>query len=243
VNSRLGCIVIGSPGFTRENFLNYLKEQAEKRQSPFLRDIVAKSILCHCSTGFQHSLKEMLSNAAVNQRIVDMSCAQETQVLDKFFDTLAVCEDKVTYGPKSVEIALREMAVEVLLISDKLFRSKDVEKRKHYVKMHDQALRDGIKVVVFGSLSAAGNRLNNLTGIAAILRYEMTALQDMVDEDEGDLDSAEDEGEIGASSHGDNTSEAGSTNAHAGSTRPARVGASMVQSPATDLQSVEESKS
>ena len=50
-------------------------------------------------------------------------------------------------------------------------------------------------------MSAAGQRLNNLTGIAAILRYEMTALQDMVDEDEGDLDSEEDEGEIGASVH------------------------------------------
>ena len=102
-----------------------------------------------------------------------MSCAQETQVLDRFFETLAVCMDKVTYGPKSVEIALREMAVETLLVSDKLFRSKDIEKRKYYVGMHDQAIRDGLKVVVFGSLSASGQRLNNLTGIAAILRYEM----------------------------------------------------------------------
>lgn len=87
---------------------------------------MAKIILCHCSTGFKHSLKEILSNTSVNQKITDMSCAQETQVLDKYFETLAICEDKVTYGPKSVEIALREMAVETLLISDKLFRAKDV---------------------------------------------------------------------------------------------------------------------
>jgi len=120
-------------------------------------------------------------------------------VLDKFFETLALCEDKVTYGPKSVEIALKEMAVETLLISDKLFRSKDVEKRKFYVKMHDRAMRDGLKVMVFGSMSASGQRLNNLTGVAAILRYEMLELQNMVDEDEGDLDSEEDEGEIGGS--------------------------------------------
>ena len=114
-----------------------MKAQADKRQTTFLKDIVAKSFCCHCSTGYQHSLKEILSNTAVNQKIVDLSCAQETQILDTFFTTLAVCEDKVTYGPKSVEIALREMAVETLLISDKLFRAKDVEKRKHYVRMHD----------------------------------------------------------------------------------------------------------
>lgn len=55
-------------------------------------------------------------------------------------------------------------------------------------------------------------RLNNLTGIAAILRYEFIELQDMVEgEDEGDLDSDEDEGEIGAESQADTTSNVNST--------------------------------
>ena len=47
-------------------------------------------------------------------------------------------------------------------------------------------------------MNAAGIRLNGLTGIAAILRFELPSLQDMVDEDEGDLDS-EEEGEMGQS--------------------------------------------
>ena len=152
----------------------------------------------------------MLSNSAVNQRIVSMSCAQETQILDRFFETLGTTEDKVTYGPKSVQKALHEMAVETLLISDKLFRSKDIDKRKYYVNMHDRALRDGLKVVVFGSTSAAGERLNGLTGIAAILRFEMQYDDADESEDEGDLDSAEEEGEIGGSQHND-ISDAGST--------------------------------
>lgn len=52
-------------------------------------------------------------------------------------------------------------------------------------------------------MSAAGTRLNNLTGVAAILRYELPDLEDWVAEqypdegDEGDLDSDE-EGEISA---------------------------------------------
>jgi stalled ribosome rescue protein Dom34 len=32
---------------------------------------------------------------------------------------------------------MREMAVETLLISDKLFRSKNIEQRKFYVGLHD----------------------------------------------------------------------------------------------------------
>jgi hypothetical protein len=66
---------------------------------------------------------------------------------------------------------MREMAVETLLISDKLFRSKNIEQRKFYVGLHDQASRDGVNVVIFNSMSPPGIRLNNLTGIASILRY------------------------------------------------------------------------
>ncbi len=51
-NQKIGCIVIGSPGFTRENFSNYLREYADKKQNALLKDLVAKSILCHCSTGY-----------------------------------------------------------------------------------------------------------------------------------------------------------------------------------------------
>lgn len=62
--------------------------------------------------------------------------------------------------------------------------------------LYEQASRDGINVVIFGSLNAAGVRLNGLTGIAAILRFELPQLHDMVEEDEGHLDS-EEEGEMG----------------------------------------------
>ena len=65
-NQRIGCMVVGSPGFTRENFYNYLRDQADRKQSPFLKDLSAKCITCHCATGFKHSLKEILSNTAVN---------------------------------------------------------------------------------------------------------------------------------------------------------------------------------
>ena len=130
-----------------------------------------------------------------------MSCASETAALDKFFETLAMCEDKCTYGPKSVECALNEMAVETLLVSDKLFRNKNIELRKFYVKLHDKAVRDGLNVVVFGALSPAGIRLNNLTGIAAILRFILPQLDDMIEPDEGDIDSDEDMGGNGSSSN------------------------------------------
>mmetsp|Transcript_20801 Transcript_20801/g.28642 ORF Transcript_20801/g.28642 Transcript_20801/m.28642 type:complete len:86 (+) Transcript_20801:754-1011(+) len=83
-------------------------------------------ITSHCSSGFKHSLKEVLSDTGVKKQIANMSCADENTYLDKFFEILGTNEDKVTYGPKCVEYALNNMAIEVLLISDKLFRSKNI---------------------------------------------------------------------------------------------------------------------
>ena len=125
-------------------------------------------------------------------------------MLNKFFEMLAVCEDKVTYGPKSVAKALENNAVETLLLSDKLFRAKNVEQRKFYVKMYEQASRDKLEVVLFGATNAEGQRLNGLTGVAAILRYEMAELQDVEesssddDDDSSDDEEREDTEQLGA---------------------------------------------
>jgi stalled ribosome rescue protein Dom34 len=43
------------------------------------------------------------------------------------------------------------MGVEVLLLSDRLFRAKNVELRKWYVSLYEKAKREGIKVVIFGA--------------------------------------------------------------------------------------------
>ena len=141
---KVQCVVIGSPGFVKDNFYTYLKDVSEKKGNNFLKEVLGKLVLSHCSSGFKHSLKEILNNSEVTRRIENMSCSQENKILNRFFELLAKTEEKITYGPKSVTIALREMAVETLLISDKLFRAKNVEQRKFYVEMHENALRDGL---------------------------------------------------------------------------------------------------
>lgn len=43
-----------------------------------------------------------------------------------------------------------------MLISDKLFRAKNVATRKLYVGMVDRAERNGIKSVIFSSMNPSG---------------------------------------------------------------------------------------
>ena len=48
-----------------------------------------------------------------------------------------------------------------------------MEKRKIYNKLVDDLKAKGAEVFIFSSLHQSGERLNNITGFAAILRYEL----------------------------------------------------------------------
>lgn len=105
---------------------------------------------------------------------------------------MRTCDDKVCYGIKSVNFALDSVAIETLLISDNLFRAKSNAVRAEYVKLSEKAQSNGIKVVIFGSMSPAGEKLKNMTGVAAILRFPLPGLDD-VEEDPCSDDSSDEE--------------------------------------------------
>ena len=62
--------------------------------------------------------------------------------------------------------------------------------------MYEQATRDKLEVVLFGATNAAAQRLNGLTGVAAILRYEMAELQDVEESSSEDESSSDEEKEV-----------------------------------------------
>lgn len=124
-----------------------------------------------------------MQNQAVQNKVKDFSTFQESIQLDKFFQILGQDADKVCYGIKSVEFSLDSQAIEVLLISDKLFRSKNVGTRKQYVGLVERAEKGGVKTIIFSSTNPSGERLENLSGVAAMLRYPLPGLEDIEEED------------------------------------------------------------
>ena len=69
------------------------------------------------------------------------------------------------------------------MVSDALFRSDDIEERRHYIDLTEQAKTLGAKVYIFSSLHESGEQLNQLTGIAALLKYPIPDLDDSDEED------------------------------------------------------------
>ncbi|KAH7571380.1 hypothetical protein ACOSP7_013868 [Xanthoceras sorbifolium] len=173
------CAVIASPGFTKDQFHRHLLLEAERRQLRPIIENKSRIILVHTSSGYKHSLREVLDAPNVMNMIKDTKAAQEVQALKDFFNMLSNDPTRACYGPKHVEVAHERMAVQTLLITDDLFRNADVVTRKKYVNLVNSVKNSGGTAHVFSSMHVSGEQLGQLTGIAAILRFPLPDLEDI----------------------------------------------------------------
>ncbi|XP_021890898.1 protein PELOTA 1 [Carica papaya] len=173
------CAVVASPGFTKDQFHRHLLLEAERRQLRRIIENKSRIILVHTTSGFRHSLREVLDAPNVMNVIKDTKAAREIQVLKDFFDMLSNDPARACYGPKHVEVAHERMAVQTLLITDELFRNSDIKTRKQYVDLVNSVKDSGGEAYVFSSMHVSGEQLGQLTGIAAILRFPLPDLEDI----------------------------------------------------------------
>lgn len=183
------CVIIASPGFVKDQFFEYMMQQAVKTDNKLLIDNKSKFLLVKASSGFKHSLKEVLQEPAVMAKISDTKAASEVKLLESFYTMLQLEPAKAFYGKKHIESANDAQAIEILMISDKLFRCQDIQQRKDYVAIVDSVRESGGEVRIFSSMHVSGEQLDQLTGIAAILRFPMPELEDSDAEGETDSDS------------------------------------------------------
>jgi protein pelota len=177
------CVLIASPGFVRDQFYEYMFQQAIKLDNKILLENKGKFMLIHSSSGFKHSLREVLTDPSVIAKMADTKASSEVRALESFYTMLQTEPAKAFYGTKHVEHANEAQAIETLLISDNLFRIQDVKLRKRYVTLVDSVREFGGEVKIFSSMHVSGEQLDQLTGVAAILRFPMPELEDEEDSD------------------------------------------------------------
>ncbi|XP_022144550.1 protein PELOTA 1 [Momordica charantia] len=173
------CAVIASPGFTKDQFHRHLLLEAERRQLRPIIENKSRVVLVHTSSGYKHSLREVLDASNVMNLIKDTKAAQEVRALKVFFSMLSNDSDRACYGPKHVEVAHERMAIQTLLITDDLFRNNDITVRQRYVNLVDSVRDSGGAVHIFSSMHVSGEQLAQITGIAAILRFPLPELEDI----------------------------------------------------------------
>ena len=85
----------------------------------------------------------------------------------------------IRYGPGHVNAAHELTAIDTLLISDSLFRTTDPRIRRKYEKLVEDVRGAGGTAFVLSSGHGSGVQLEQLSGLAAILRFPLPDLEDM----------------------------------------------------------------
>ncbi|XP_014014042.1 protein pelota homolog isoform X2 [Salmo salar] len=180
------CILVASPGFVKDQFMAYLFREAVRQDSKILLENRPKFMLVHSSSGHKYSLKEILCDPAVTARLSDTKAAGEVKALEDFYKMLQHEPDRAFYGLAHVEKASEALAIDILLISDNLFRHQDVTTRSRYVRLVDNVRDNGGTVRIFSSLHVSGEQLTQLSGVAAILRFPIADLSEPEDDSSSD---------------------------------------------------------
>ncbi|KAF2720911.1 translation factor pelota [Polychaeton citri CBS 116435] len=181
-------LLLASPGFTASNFQSFIKAQAASGSNKALSALLPKITVAHSASAHLHSLSEVLSSPAVTSRLSDTKFARETQLMERFFSLLRADDLRAWYGPRECERAVERGAVGkgggVLLISNSLFRSQEINVRKRWVSLVDEVKEMGGEVRVLSSMHESGKRLEGLGGIAVIMTFPIEDL-DEGDDNEG----------------------------------------------------------
>jgi protein pelota len=150
-------LVIIGPGFTREHLFKTGKEK---------EPLLFKDCITHATANAgMNGVHEALKIGIVEQITKENRVSKETQAVEKVFEEIKK-DGKVTYGEREVEDALNRGAVEKLLISDVLVRSKNGE---HYLEL---ARNTHCDFIIINTLHEAGKKFEGIGGIAALLRFK-----------------------------------------------------------------------
>lgn len=171
--------LIGSPGFQKDDFFKYLLAESVRRGDRPLIENKGKFVLCHSSSGHKHAIEEFFLDPSIMSRMTETKLSKEIEVLNKFMRLMDTCPDKAYYGYFHVQKANEELAIDSLLISDQLFRSPDIVTRKQYVALVESVRERGGIVYIFSTMHVSGQQLQQVGGVAAILRYPLPDLDEL----------------------------------------------------------------
>jgi protein pelota len=166
-------VLVGSPGFVKDDFLAYLQARAVREECAVFLKNKNKFVRAHASSGQKRAVAELLGSPEVAAQVGEAKAVDEVRALQAFHDTLSADPDRACYGSAQVMAANEQLAIADLLITDSMYRARHFAERKKYIQLIESVRANGGRVFQFSSLHCSGEQLNLYTGIAAILRFPL----------------------------------------------------------------------
>eukprot|EP00116_Pleurobrachia_bachei_P005045 sb/3465307/ len=156
------CVLVASPGFVKDKLMEYILSTERPEFKP-LQEQKSSFVLCHSSSGHKHAVSEVLSDQNMTSRLADTKAAGEVRALTDFYTMLNNEPARAFYGPAQCLAANENEAIDVLLVTDTLFRSTDIAERRKYVRLVENVRGYGGTVHIFSSLHGSGEKVRQLS--------------------------------------------------------------------------------
>ncbi|MCB9358606.1 mRNA surveillance protein pelota [Candidatus Woesearchaeota archaeon] len=158
---KIDSIVVASPAFFKEDFMNQLNDDILKR----------KIILATVSSVGENAFNELLKRDEVKQALQNQRFKIEMEEVENLFSEIGK-DGKCTYGYDHIIEKANEGNILKLLVSTHLIQQ--YKENEDFLKLEDLfKLVDSIKgeIVIISSSNEAGKKLDGIAGIGALLRY------------------------------------------------------------------------
>lgn len=148
-------LIIVGPGFAKDHLVSYGKQNK--------KDVFSRCLVAPTGHPGMIGIKEALNRGIVEQIIKDSRLAFETRLVEQLLGDIIT--NQAAYGIQEVKRAIQQGAVHTLLVTHHLVR-----KHESVLKMAEEK---GARVHVISGLHEAGEKLDGLGGIGALLRYRI----------------------------------------------------------------------
>jgi protein pelota len=159
-------IAIVGVGFVKNDFAKFLENEAS--------DIVGSvADVKSVNNGGIAGIHEALRSGVLTKTIKKLRIAEETEAIEEVLKRLGKNESTVAYGFEEVRRTAGLGAVEKLVLTDKMLRDSDDERRLLIEGIMETVEQKGGTITVVSTEHEAGTQLSGLGGIAALLRFSL----------------------------------------------------------------------
>ena len=163
--NEIGLIVICGPGFVKDHFKEYLLSAPIRNRPP----IVVEGT----NTIGIPAAKEILFRGVISRVLSEVKIETETRLIEELLTHIAKEDGLGAYGDDEVAWAVQFGAVEHLLITDRKLRGAADDERKALDTLIRNTEHACGQVHIVSTDHPAGDQLQSLGGIAAILRFKV----------------------------------------------------------------------
>ncbi|MGM5482502.1 MAG: mRNA surveillance protein pelota [Nanobdellota archaeon] len=156
-------IILGSSAFWKEYLLNNIKDEKLK----------SMIITASCNNVGNNGINEILKRPEVVSALKEDRIIQETQMVEKLLKKVQK-DENAAYGLDDVNKAIQSGAVKELLVSDNLILKRRQENSYDELdELIKKANSTKAKINIISSEHEAGQKLDGIGGIGALLRFKV----------------------------------------------------------------------